>query len=74
MRPLSFTTNEALARQIVSRLCRRPPYGQSWRDFAIREISCALTSAAVRRKRDDTAAYRHVNPEQNTQNLSLESQ
>jgi hypothetical protein len=67
MRPLSFTTNEALARQIVSRLCRRPPYGQSWRDFAIREISSALTTAAARQKKVSAASDRR-------QNLSLESQ
>jgi hypothetical protein len=50
-RPISMTANESLARQIVDRLCRRPPYGQAWREFAVREISSALTAETVRRKR-----------------------
>jgi hypothetical protein len=56
---ISFRANEAIARQIVDKLCRRPPYGQSWRDFAIREISGALITAAARRKRDGTALDQH---------------
>jgi hypothetical protein len=50
---LSVTPNEIIARRVVDKLCRRPPYGQSWRDFAVREISCALTAQALRRKREE---------------------
>jgi hypothetical protein len=50
LRPISFTANETIARQIVDRLCQRPPYGQSWRDYAVREISRALAAAAPRQK------------------------
>jgi hypothetical protein len=50
---LSSTPNEVIAKRIVDRLCRRPPYGEGWRAFAIREISVALTMEAVRRKRED---------------------
>jgi hypothetical protein len=50
---LSFTRNEAVAARIVDRLCRRPPYGEGWRAFAIREISTALTMEAARRRRED---------------------
>jgi hypothetical protein len=53
MRSISQTPNEAVAKRIVDRLCRRPPYGQGWRDFAIREISNALTAEALRRKREE---------------------
>jgi hypothetical protein len=49
---VSFTRNEAVATRIVDRLCRRPPYGQAWRDFAIREISGALAAEALRRRRE----------------------
>jgi hypothetical protein len=55
---ISFTANEIAAREIVDRLCRRPPYGQSWRAFAIKEISYALATAAARR-RDSTASDQH---------------
>jgi hypothetical protein len=48
---MSTTANESLARQIVDRLCRRPPFGQAWREFAIKEISSVLTAETVRRKR-----------------------
>jgi hypothetical protein len=51
MRSISRTANEAIARQVVDRLCRRPPYGLSWRDFAVVEITRALTSAATDRRR-----------------------
>jgi hypothetical protein len=53
MRLIGQTAGEATARRIVDRLCRRPPYGEGWRAFAIREISVALTMEAVRRKRED---------------------
>jgi hypothetical protein len=53
MRALSHTPNEAIAKRIVDRLCRRPPYGEGWRTFAIREISTALTMEAAHRKRED---------------------
>jgi len=49
-RPLSVTANEAAAPRIVDRLCRRPPYGQAWREYAIREISGALAAEALRRR------------------------
>jgi hypothetical protein len=39
---ISHTANKAIARQVVDRLCRKPPYGQCRRDYAIKEISCAL--------------------------------
>jgi hypothetical protein len=55
-RPISMTANESLARRIVDRLCRRPPYGQAWREFAVREISSALTAEMVRRRRGDAAS------------------
>jgi hypothetical protein len=48
LRPISFTANETIARQIVDRLCRQPPYGLSWRDFAVREIARAITAATPR--------------------------
>jgi hypothetical protein len=47
MRSISHTASEVTARRIVDRLCRRPPYGQAWRDFAVREISSALTTEAI---------------------------
>jgi hypothetical protein len=50
---LSFTPNEIIARRVVDKLCRRPPYGQSWREFAVREISGARTAQALRRKREE---------------------
>jgi hypothetical protein len=53
MRALSHTPNEAIAARIVDRLCRRPPFGEGWRTFAIRGISTALTMEAARRKRED---------------------
>jgi hypothetical protein len=52
MNTISQTANEAIARRIVDRLCRRPPYGQAWRDYAIREISGALAAEALRRRRE----------------------
>jgi hypothetical protein len=52
LRPISFTANETVARQIVDRLCRQPPYGLPWRDFAIREIARALSAAAPRLRRE----------------------
>jgi hypothetical protein len=48
---LSFTPNEIIARKVVDKLCRRPPFGQSWREFAVKEISSALTVAVARRLR-----------------------
>jgi hypothetical protein len=48
---LSFTPNEIIARRVVDKLCRRPPYGQSWREFAVKEISSALTVATAKRLR-----------------------
>jgi hypothetical protein len=56
---ISYTANEVIARQIVDRFCRKPPYGQGWRDYAVREISRALAVAAVRRKRDDARSDEH---------------
>jgi hypothetical protein len=50
---LSQTPNEVLAKRIVERLCRRPPFGEGWRAFAIREISTALTIEVARRRRAD---------------------
>jgi hypothetical protein len=50
---VSFTRNEAVATRIVDRLCKRPPYGEGWRAFAIREISTALTTETARRRRED---------------------
>lgn len=50
---LSFTPNEIIARRVVDKLCRRPPYGQSWREFAVREISSALTAQALQRSREE---------------------
>jgi hypothetical protein len=50
---VSVTPNEVIAKRIVDRLCRRPPYGEGWRAFAIREISTALTMEAGRRRRDE---------------------
>jgi hypothetical protein len=52
LRPISFTANETVARQIVDRLCRQPPYGLPWRDYAIREIARALSAAAPRLRRE----------------------
>jgi hypothetical protein len=49
LRPISFTANEMIARQIVARLCRQSPYGLPWREYAIREIARALSAAAPRR-------------------------
>jgi hypothetical protein len=56
---ISYTANEVIARQIVDRLCRKPPYGQCWRDYAIREISFALAVETVRRKRDGASSDQH---------------
>jgi hypothetical protein len=56
---ISHTANEIIARQIVDRLCRKPPYGQCWRDYAIREISYALAVATVRRRREDAKSDQH---------------
>jgi hypothetical protein len=56
MNTISQTAHEAIARRIVDRLCRRPPYGQAWRDFAIREISSSLAAEALRRTRERAAA------------------
>jgi hypothetical protein len=50
LRPISFTANETIARQIVDRLCRQPPYGLSWKDYAIREIARALTAVTPRQQ------------------------
>jgi hypothetical protein len=50
-RSISTTANESLARRIVDRLYRRPAFGHAWREFAIKEISSALTAETVRRKR-----------------------
>jgi hypothetical protein len=52
---VSFTASEVLAKRIVDRLCRRPPYGQSWREFAVREISRALTAETARCRRESFA-------------------
>jgi hypothetical protein len=50
-RSISTAEDESPPRQIVDRLCRRPPFGQAWREFAIKEISSALTAETMRRKR-----------------------
>jgi hypothetical protein len=50
---VSVTPNEAIAKRIVDRLCRRPPFGEGWRTFAIREISTALTMEAAHRRREN---------------------
>jgi hypothetical protein len=52
LRPISFTANETVGRQIVDRLCRQPPYGLRWRDYAIREIARALSAATPRPGRE----------------------
>jgi hypothetical protein len=49
LRPISFTANETIARQIVDKLCRQPPYGLPWREYALREIARALSAATPRR-------------------------
>jgi hypothetical protein len=56
---ISHTPNEAIARQVVDRLCRKPPYGQCWRDYGIKEISCALVAATVRQKREKAGLDQH---------------
>jgi hypothetical protein len=56
---LSFTPNEIVAQQIVARLCRRPPYGQAWRDYAVKEIARALTTATVQRTKEAAASDQH---------------
>jgi hypothetical protein len=48
LRPISFTASEIVARRVVERLCQQPPYGLSWKDYAVREIARALTAAAPR--------------------------
>jgi hypothetical protein len=53
MRSISHTASEVTARRIVDRLCRRHQYGQAWRDYAVREISTALTVEAARRRREE---------------------
>jgi hypothetical protein len=52
LRPISFTANETVARQIVDRLCRQPPYGLPWRDYAVREIARALSAVTPRPGRE----------------------
>jgi hypothetical protein len=52
-----FTPNEAIARKVVDRLCRRPPYGLSWRDFAILEITRALATAATCRRNKNLESF-----------------
>jgi hypothetical protein len=52
LRPISFTANETIARQIVDKICRQPPYGLPWRDYAVREIARALSAAAPRPGRE----------------------
>jgi len=52
LRPISFTANETIARQIVDRLCRQPPYGLTWKAFAEREIARALSAATPRSGRE----------------------
>jgi hypothetical protein len=46
LRPISYTASEIMARQIVDRLCQQPPYGLSWKEFAVREISRTLCAFA----------------------------
>jgi hypothetical protein len=50
---LSATPNEVIAKRIVARLRRRPPFGESWETFATRVISTALTMESTRRRRED---------------------
>jgi hypothetical protein len=57
---LSSTPNETIARRIVDRLCRRPPYGLAWREFAVREISGALAAEALRRRREGALIDRNL--------------
>jgi hypothetical protein len=45
---ISQTPTERIANQIVDRLCRRSTYGQSWREFAVAEITRALVDARRR--------------------------
>jgi hypothetical protein len=47
MNTISHTPHEAAARRLVAKLCRRPAYGLSWRDYAIAEITRALAIAAT---------------------------
>jgi hypothetical protein len=48
LRPISFTASEIVARRVVERLCQQPPFGMSWKDYAVREIARALAAAAPR--------------------------
>jgi hypothetical protein len=48
LRPISFTASEIVARRVVERLCQQPPFGMSWKDYAVREIARALTAATPR--------------------------
>jgi hypothetical protein len=50
LRPISFTASEIVARRVVERLCQQPPFGMSWKDYAMREIARALAAAAPRRE------------------------
>jgi hypothetical protein len=46
LRPISYTASEIMARRIVDRLCQQPPYGLSWKEFAVREIARNLNAFA----------------------------
>jgi hypothetical protein len=46
LRPISYTASEITARRIVDRLCQKPPYGLSWKEFAVREIARNLNAFA----------------------------
>jgi hypothetical protein len=52
MRPISWTASETIARNLVDKLCKAPPFGMSWRAFAEREIARALAAATMRNRRD----------------------
>jgi hypothetical protein len=39
LRPVSTSANEQVARLIVERISRTPPYRMSWRDYAVAEIT-----------------------------------
>jgi hypothetical protein len=52
LRPISHTASEIVAERVVQRICKLPPRGMSWRDFAKHEIALALRAAAQRTHKD----------------------
>jgi hypothetical protein len=48
LRPISTSANEQVARLIVERISRTPPYRMSWREYAVTEITRALNAAGRR--------------------------